>query len=224
MRQLRLFVVGVVGLVVVGGLGSVGAQQPQPISVDCAKESLQKVIDKAAPNTEITVTGTCRENLYITKSLTLRGPGATLSSPTPYLPVVAVTNGKVLLLGGPGKPMTISGGDRGVVAIGKNAQVELDQVAISGGTWGGILVADGTVTVRNSTISGTGVGIAVFDRAEISNNTITNNRGCGVWAISQAQGWAVDAQVSGSGNTMSANAGGDLCPTDFKWPADFKKK
>jgi hypothetical protein len=224
MRRFSLLAVGVVGLVVVGGLGLAGAQQPQPISVDCAKESLQKAIDKAAPNTEIIITGTCKENLYITKDLTLRGPGATLTSVSPHLPVAAVTNGKLLLLGEPSKPLTITGGDRGIVTIGKDAHIVLDQVIVKENTWGGVLVADGKATIQNSTISQTGVGIAVFDRAEISNNTITNNRGCGVWAISKAQGWTVDAQVSGSGNTIGANAGGDLCPPDFKWPADFKKK
>lgn len=224
MRRCSLLVVGVVGLVIVGGLRLIGAQQPQPISVDCAKESLQKAIDRAAPETVITVSGICKENFfYITKSLTLRGPGATLTSVTSHLPVVAVTNGKVLLLGEPGKPLTITGGDRGIVTIGKNAEVVLDQVTVKENVWGGVLVADGKATIQNSMISNTGVGVAVLDRAEISNNTITNNRGCGVWAISKAQGWTVDAQVLGSNNTMSANAGGDLCPADFKWPTGFKK-
>ena len=223
MRLCSLLVVGV-GLVTLGGIGLVGAQQPQQISVDCAKESLQKTLERAAPNAEIIFTGTCKENLYITKGLTLRGPGATLSSPSPYLPVVAVTTGKLLLLGEPTKPLTITGGDRGVVAIGKDAHVVLDQVTVKENIWGGVLVADGKATILNSTISANGVGIAVLDRAEISNNTITNNRGCGVWAISKAQGWTVDAQVSGSNNSMGANAGGDLCPTDFQWPANFKKK
>jgi hypothetical protein len=215
-------VVGVVGLVVVGGLGLGEAQQPQPISVDCAKESLQKAIDKAAPNTEIIITGTCKENLYITKGLTLRGPGATLTSVNPHLPVVAVTKGKLFLLGTNGK-LLITGGDRGVLTIGKDAHVVLDHVTVKENIWGGVWVADGKATVQNSVISTNGVGIAVLDRAEIVNNTITNNRGCGVWAISKAQGWTVDAQVSGSGNIMGTNAGGDLCPTDFKWPAGFKR-
>lgn len=224
MRRCSLLAVGVVGLVVVGGLGLVGAQQPQPISVDCAKESLQKAIDKAAPETVITVSGTCKENFfYITKSMTLRGPGATLTSVSPHLPVVAVTNGKVLLLGEPGRPLTITGGDRGVITIGKDAHVVLDQVAVKDNLWGGVLIADGKATVQNSTISANGVGIAVVDRAEISNNTISNNRGCGVWAISKAQGWAVEAQVLGSNNTMEKNAGGDLCPPGFSWPPNFKK-
>ncbi len=222
MRRCSLLAVGVVGLVVVGGLGLAGAQQPQPISVDCAKESLQKAIDKAAPNTEITVTGTCKENLYITKGLTLRGPGATLTSVNPHLPVVAVTKGKLFLLGTNGK-LLITGGDRGIVTIGKDAHVVLDHVTVQENTWGGVLIADGKATIQNSSISNTGVGIAVLDRAEIVNNTITNNRGCGVWAISKAQGWTVDAQVSGSGNTMSANAGGDLCPPGFPWPTGFKR-
>ncbi|MFN4219224.1 MAG: right-handed parallel beta-helix repeat-containing protein [Candidatus Bipolaricaulia bacterium] len=229
MRRCSLLAVGVVGLVVVGGLGLGEAQQPQPITVNCPAQSLQKAIDGAAPNTEIIIKGTCKESLYITKGLTLRGDpkeGATLSSPTPYLPVVAVTNGKVLLVGTlstDGK-LLITGGDRGIITIGKNAEVVLDQVTVKENLWGGVLVADGKATIHNSVITANGVGIAVLDRAEISNNTITNNRGCGVWAISKAQGWAADAQVSGSNNTMSANAGGDLCPTDFKWPADFKKK
>jgi len=187
---------------------------------------LQKAIDGAAPNTEITIKGTCKENLYIEKSLTLRADpkeGATLSPVTPYLPVVAITNGKVLLLGEPGKPLTITGGDRGVITIGKSAEVVLDQVIVKENVWGGVLVADGKVIIQNSTISANGVGIAVLDRAEISNNTITNNRGCGVWAVSKAPGWAVDAQVSGSNNAMSANAGGDLCPAGFPWPAGFKR-
>lgn len=223
MRRCSLLAVGVVGLVIGGGLGFVGAQQPQPITVNCPAQSLQKAIDGAAPNTEITINGTCKENLYIEKSLTLRGPGATLTSVTPHLPVVAVTNGKVLLLGESGKPLTITGGDRGVVTIGKNAEVVLDQVTVRENVWGGVLVADGKATVQNSTIAANGVGIAVLDRAEISNNTIKDNRGCGVWAIAKAQGWAVDAQVLGSNNAMSANAGGDLCPTDFKWPTGFKR-
>lgn len=228
MRRCSLLGVGIAGLVVVGGLGLVGAQQAQPITVTCPTQSLQKAIDGATPGAEITVTGMCKENLYITKGLTLRAgtPGATLSSPTPYLPVVAVTNGKLFLLGEPGKPLTITGGDRGVVTIGKNAEVVLDQVTVKENIWGGVLVADGSAAIRNSTISNTGVGVAVLDRAEITNNTIKDNGGCGVWAVSKAQGWAVDAQVSGSGNTMGNNAGGDLCPSGppgFSWPPNFKR-
>ncbi|MCX8104228.1 MAG: right-handed parallel beta-helix repeat-containing protein, partial [Candidatus Bipolaricaulota bacterium] len=155
------------------------------------------------------------------KSLTLSGPGATLSSPTPHLPVVAVNGKSLLLVRLVG--VTITGGDRGVVIINKNAEVVLDQVSVKENIWAGVLVADGKATIQNSTISANGVGIAVLDRAEISNNTIANNRGCGVWAIAKAQGWAVDAQVSGSNNAMSANAGGDLCPAGFPWPAGFKR-
>lgn len=224
MRLLSLLAAGVVGLVVVGGVGLGVAQQSQAINVNCAKESLQKAIDKAAPDAVITVSGTCKENLYVTKGLTLRGPGATLASVSPHLPVVAVTNGKLLLLGEQGNPLTITGGDRGVITIGKDAHVVLDQVAVKENVWGGVLVTDGKATVQNSTIERNGVGIAVLDRAEITNNMISGNRGCGVWAISKAQGWAVDAQVSGSNNSMSANAGGDLCPANFPWPPDFKKK
>lgn len=221
MRRFSLLAVGAVGLAVVGGWGLGGAQQAQPITVTCPTQSLQKAIDGAAPNTEITVTGTCKENLYIEKSLTLRGPGATLTSVTPHLPVVAVDGKSLLLVRLVG--VTITGGDRGIVAINKDAETVLDQVTVKENVWGGVLVADGKVIIQNSTISANGVGIAVLDRAEISNNTITNNRGCGVWAISKAQGWAVDAQVSGSNNSMSANAGGDLCPAGFPWPAGFKR-
>jgi nitrous oxidase accessory protein NosD len=222
MRLLSLLAVGV-GLVVVAEWWFVGAQQSQAINVDCTKESLQKAIDKAAPDAVINVSGTCKENFYVTKSLTIRGPSATLASPNQYFPVVAVTNGKLQLLGEPTKPLTISDGDRGVIVVGKGAQAVLDYVTVKENAWGGVLIADGAATVRNSTISGNGVGIAVLDKAEITNNTISGNRGCGVWAVSKAQGWAGDAQVSGSGNTMSNNTGGDLCPPDFKWPQGFKK-
>ncbi len=223
MRRFSLLAVGAVGLVVIGGLGLVGAQQPQAVTVNCPAQSLQKAIDGAKPDTVITISGTCKENVYVTKSLTIRGPNATLESPNRYLPVVAVANGKLQLLGTDGK-LFIIGGDRGVVVVGKNAHAVLDQTVIKENTWGGVLVADGAATIQNSLIEKNGVGIAVLDRAEISDNTIKDNRGCGVWAISKAQGWAVDAQVSGSNNSLSANAGGDLCPADFKWPADFKKK
>ncbi len=224
MRLLSLLSAAAVGMAVVGGWGLVGAQQPPAINVDCTKESLQKAIDKAAPNAVITIAGTCKENLYVTKSLTIRGPNATLASPNPYLPVVAVTDGKLQLLGDPGKPLTISDGDRGVVVVGKDAHAVLEQVTVTKNVWGGVLVADGAATIQNSLIEKNGTGIAVLDRAKISNNTIKDNRGCGVWAVSTTHGWAVDAQVSGSNNSLSANAGGDLCPADFKWPADFKKK
>lgn len=224
MRRFKLFVVGVVGVAVVGGWGLVGAQQPQAINVDCAKESLQKAIDKAPPDAVINVSGTCKENLFVIKNLTIRGPNATLASPNQYFPVVAVTNGKLQLLGEPGKPLTISDGDRGVIVVGKDAHAVLEQVTVAKNVWGGVLVADGAATVRSSTISGNGVGIAVFDRAEITNNTITDNRGCGVWATDKKiQNWAVDATVTGKDNSFSTNAAGDLCPADFKWPAGFKK-
>ncbi len=52
--------------------------------------------------------------------------------------------------------------------------------------------------------------------AEIRENVIQNNRGCGVW---------VDAEkaitVTGSGNQISGNGAGDLCPPTFPWPQGF---
>lgn len=204
-----------------GSWGFIGAQQAQPISVDCGRESLQRAVEQAASDAVITVTGTCRENLSVAKNLTLRGPGATLSSPNRYLAVVVVTSGKLFLLGEPGRPLTISGGDSGVW-VGSGA-VTIQQANITGNGWGVLVSLNGSATVQNSTLSGNGAGISVIGSAEISNNTITNHSGCGVWAAAQTQGWPRNATISGQGNTLSANSLGDLCPSGFSWPSGFRR-
>lgn len=61
-----------------------------------------------------------------------------------------------------------------------------------------------------------GDGIVVAGTAEISNNVIEENAGCGVRA-------QATAKITGSGNEISGNKAGDLCPTDFPWPPGFKK-
>lgn len=52
--------------------------------------------------------------------------------------------------------------------------------------------------------------------AEIQENAIQNNRGCGVWVDAEKE-----ITVMGGGNQISGNASGDLCPPTFPWPKDF---
>jgi len=57
-------------------------------------------------------------------------------------------------------------------------------------------------------------------RAEIRGNTIQNNQGCGVW-IDEAD--AAEIRLTGRGNSITGNRGGDLCPPApaYPWPEGF---
>lgn len=52
--------------------------------------------------------------------------------------------------------------------------------------------------------------------AEIRENVIQNNRGCGVWADAEKA-----ITVTGGGNQISGNGAGNLCPPTFPWPQGF---
>lgn len=80
-----------------------------------------------------------------------------------------------------------------------------------------------SAVIEDNTISGNGSdGILVVNgegartSASIARNTIRNNRGCGVRAVD-------NPGISGTGNTISNNTGGNLCPPvgTFNWPPGF---
>jgi hypothetical protein len=52
--------------------------------------------------------------------------------------------------------------------------------------------------------------------AEIRENVIQNNRGCGVWVDAEKE-----IKVTGGGNQISDNGAGNLCPPTFPWPQGF---
>jgi nitrous oxidase accessory protein NosD len=57
-------------------------------------------------------------------------------------------------------------------------------------------------------------------RAEIEDNVIQENQGCGVW-VDEADG--AEIRLTGRGNSISGNTGGDLCPPPpaYPWPSDL---
>lgn len=75
-------------------LGAVIASTAAEIVVDCGRESLQTVIERAPPGAVITLKeGLCQENLVITKDITLRGAGADhsiLRGAKPGFPVIFI--------------------------------------------------------------------------------------------------------------------------------------
>lgn len=82
--------------------------QAATTSVNCSSQTLQSAIDAAASGDTLNVSGTCSENVNISKTggLTINGQGgATISAPVSTSPAVAIYKNGTTLTG-----FTIQGG------------------------------------------------------------------------------------------------------------------
>lgn len=83
------------------------------------------------------------------------------------------------------------------------------------------------ITVQNNKLfhnkgNGIRLGAAPYRpdsiRAEIKDNIIQKNKGCGIWLD---DGDAEEIKLTGQGNKISENQAGDLCPPTYFWPSGF---
>lgn len=178
----------VAGVLSVLGLVSYSAHER---AVDCTRESLQAIIDAARDGDVITVaSGVCKENITITKSLTLKGAGSTqtvirgvkLGFPVVFVQgerIFTVTLEHLTLADAPkasenpqhGKECAIFYPEllcpSGLQVRGA-ARVTLDSVRIARNPWVGVYVLDtAQASVQNSEITENGWGVYVSPRASI---------------------------------------------------------
>lgn len=168
-------------------------------------QSIQEVVDCAPPGAVIHLpAGTWRENLYITKSLTLRGKNAkatVLMGQRPGQPVLWVSGEAMVTLAG----MTIQGGHGGYggptispagVLVDGKAQVHLEWVEVTQNSGAGLVAQnEAQVEVVESTITGNNrYGVEVWGQAQVvlRETKVLQNKMGGVWveegAFFQAEG------------------------------------
>ncbi len=178
--------------VIIAGLLSVlVSYSAQERAVDCARESLQAIIDTARDGDSIALApGVCTENLTITKNLTVEGAGSertVIRGGKPGFPVIFVQSDvpiTVILRNlaltealraseSPqhGKECAIFYPEllcpSGLQARGV-ARVTLDSVRIARNPWVGVYVLDAAhVSAQNSDITGNGWGVYVSPDASI---------------------------------------------------------
>lgn len=106
-----------------------------------------------------------------------------------------------------------------------DAQVEGNDITACGD--GVRIGASTTATLTGNRILGnllSGVSLSGAAHATLADNTIRDNIG---WGVCLCGGSCCDLSdvfhgtVSGCGNTISGNARGNLCPSDYMWPAGF---
>jgi parallel beta-helix repeat protein len=111
------------------------------------------------------------------------------------------------------------------IDVADSAQATISETSVADNELAGIWVRrSAQARILNSQISGNGLdGISLSDRgtAEIRGNRIFNNIRCGVHVV--AWEWDLEVRVTGERNEIFGNKEGDLCPSDFAWPASFIK-
>lgn len=219
----KLFGLGAVLAFLAWAVGSVGAAQ-KVITVcpsGCDFTSIQAAIAAATDGSTIQVkAGTYVESLTITKLLSLVGEG----------PDKTIIQGGIVILAT--KIVNVTGftvKGQGIQVQDSQAVSLLNNVIDQGASDGLSIANSATVTVRGSTIQNSkrsGIVIALGSKAVISANTISANGGDGISiGASQADlrdnqiinngGCGINAdsasQLSGSGNTGQRNSGGNTC-------------
>lgn len=120
----------------------------------------------------------------------------------------------------------IVGNRRGGIFVDGVARATITGCSVSNhGEYGIIAAGSAQVTITGSTVTGTGWdgGVVLWDSCDVvlDGNTIADNRGYGV-AVFVHPCFAVDAwpfrgRISGSGNILTANMRGDVCPPELEF-------
>jgi hypothetical protein len=205
----RGFVTAAVVLALIGLMIAAPGASASTITVNCAKQSLQTKINKAAPGSTLLISGTCTGNFAVGKNLTLKGnPSATLDG------------------GGAGTTLTITG----------THTTHLRSLVVTGGTaarGGGIEMASGglltldEVKLRNNLATGPTTGGGGIDAKNaiitIRHSSIVGNHATAIGSgLQVAQAGALYANggtvtISNSvlsGNRATSNSSASLAETD----------
>lgn len=122
--------------------------------------------------------------------------------------------------------VSITGSEASGIQTTDFATVTIHKSTVSDNGFHGVYATvSASVTIKQTTISGnkeTGIQLGATDvadetvQAEVSGNTVQNNGTCGVFAD-------IDSSISSTsqGNTISGNAGGNLCGYLSKFPTGF---
>jgi parallel beta-helix repeat protein len=213
-------------LTAMAGLPAASALSPGELRVPEDYETIQEAIDAAlADDTIIVGPGTYEEDLKIVKPLTLKGSGRDqtilvgsifISGASPVFisgftiresqgtgigvqnrAVATISNCAILRSGGEGILVT----HRSEAVLSGNVIAESSLEGIS-------VILSSTAAISGNTIDANGGdGISISDsEADIRNNAIRGNRGCGIRADERAS-----RRVSGANNGFARNGGGNLC-------------
>jgi parallel beta-helix repeat protein len=216
------------GLGIPSGLVGAGAATLTVCPQGCQYASIQEAINAAFEGDTIQVkAGTYQENLQITKRLTLQGEG---KDKVTIQGTVTILSAKLVTLSG----FTVKGGQG--VYIEDSTTVVFSDNAFVESTVEGLLARSSSITVRGNLISRNkshGLLLALGSRALITGNTITSNGGDGITIrASQADlsdnivrdnggcGVRADADSTVTGSVTSANTSGNqagnLCDKAIK--------
>ena len=195
----------VVAVVLVMTLSSIGTLAESSVSSKCtisvsSDQSIQAAIEAAPDGAVICLEGVWRENLVITKNLTLQGVGvekAVINGAEKGKPVILIESdavidvriiGLVVAESRAGDPMTLQ--EDGILISGQ-ANVQIEDCQILGNILNGIEVQElAQLTVKNCQIfsndQGAGVSAAGSTQATITNCTISGNGDGGVYLFESA--------------------------------------
>lgn len=205
MRLVKLFGLGVVFIVLVVAAskgGSIGLAQAGCTVTVQPGESIQKAIDEASDGAVIClVEGTWEENIYITKSMKLRGVGPDQSEikgkveehrSFVYKPVIHITSEAEISVDI--EELTVNGitfnyGIFSTVFIEGGARVAITNARISGNSGDGVWLKDSAqATIANSFISKSADGIWVTDLARLTiTHSVISDSEVGMWLADSAQ-------------------------------------
>jgi parallel beta-helix repeat protein len=221
MTRSRPLKLAALALLVLGlGLGTPVGLAQRTITVcpqGCQYAKIQEAINAASEGDTIQVkAGTYQENLTIIKRLTLQGEG---KDKVTIQGTVTILSAKLVTLSG----FTVKGGQG--VYIEDSTTVVFSDNAFVESTAEGLLARSSSITLRGNLISRNkshGLLLALGSRALITGNTITSNGGDGVTIrASQADlsdnivrdnggcGVRADADSTVTGSVTSANFGGN---------------
>ena len=219
--------VGVVSLILIAAMMPTVAQAVST-TVNCPTDSIAAAVN--AGFEEITVVGTCTENVAIQQDdLTIQGGGAGGT----IIGELSVTGAHRVTI----QNLTISGGPGHGIAAVDGAAVAVTNVIINGVADTGIIATNGSfINVNGTTVQnsggGTGIAVDMGAQAVIAGSTIRNNSDTGISVLRGSILTLADTTISGSpeglalnthamgwlnGNTISTSESDDSSALDMDW-------
>lgn len=173
---------------------------PSAVAVDCgAGQTVSGALAATAGPVTITVTGTCTENVVVTRDdVVLQGtPGAGITAASGADPVIRLDGARRVRVSG----LALTGGDSGLQGT-RGATWDLAACTVQGGARFGVLATNGSIgTVDGCTVSGSGgQGVVAASQAALylTNSTVEHHAGNGVVAT-RGSHVRVGQDIGGSG-------------------------